>query len=151
MSKAKRPFRLTRGGWVFILYTIGIGAGAINTGNNLLYLAFGIFLGLILASGVLSDLSLWKLEATLQLPKSIHAGQAGFIPIQVINHKKWFPSIAVRVELVGTLRGKPVTLQVFSPAIYSGEVFSGHFSWTPSQRGLFEIQSLRFSTKFPFG
>jgi hypothetical protein len=68
LFSSRRPFKLTPGGWVFILYTIGVGAGAINTGNNLLYLVFGVFMGLLLASGVLSDLSLWGLSVDVVFP-----------------------------------------------------------------------------------
>src|SRR5437762_14366115 len=99
LVKAKRPFKLTRGGWVFILYTIGVGAGAINTGNNLLYLVFGIFLGLILASGVLSDLTLWGVSVEPLLPLSGRAGEPLYIPFKVTNNKKWIPSLSVRIEV----------------------------------------------------
>src|SRR4029079_6381218 len=90
---SKRPFKLTKAGWVFILYTIGVGAGAINTGNNLLYLVFGVFLGLILASGLLSDLSLWGLTAQWEFPLHAEAGDLSLIRIHVTNEKRRLPAV----------------------------------------------------------
>ena len=49
-----RPIRFTRFGTFYILFTIGVGAAAINTGNNLLYLILGMLLGFIVISGFLS-------------------------------------------------------------------------------------------------
>jgi uncharacterized protein (DUF58 family) len=60
--RAKRKFRLTREGRVFLFVTIGVGFAAVNTANNLLYLVLGLLLSLLLVSGVLSDLALWKLR-----------------------------------------------------------------------------------------
>src|SRR5688572_6678234 len=98
--RATRPFKLTRAGWVFILYTIGVGAGAINTGNNLLYLAFGVFPGLIIASGTLSDMSLWNLDAEAIWPRSTSAGKAVMVPVRVTNRKRFLPTICVTIDLM---------------------------------------------------
>ena len=76
---------------MFILYTIGVGAGAINTGNNLLYLAFGVFLGLIIASGALSDMSLWSLDADCVWPRSVDAGEPVMIPPRDVSIRRSTP------------------------------------------------------------
>ena len=48
-------------GRTFIVVTVGVGLGALNTGNNLLYLVLGMMLSLIVVSGVLSERVLRKL------------------------------------------------------------------------------------------
>ena len=47
--------RIPFAGRVFLLMTLGVGVAAVNTGNNLLYLALSLNLSLILLSGVLSE------------------------------------------------------------------------------------------------
>ena len=151
LFKIRRPFRLTRGGWVFILYTIGVGAGAINTGNNLIYLIFGIFLGLFIGSGILSDLGLWKLEFKGAYPLEASAGYPVFVPIAIKNKKKWVPSLSVLVELEGTLNREPITIKKFIPVIFPQKEVSSHLVFFPLDRGLFRVRRVRMSTRFPFG
>src|SRR3978361_2298220 len=59
----RRRFPPTREGWWFLIATLLLGLAAINAGLNLLFLVWGMMLFLILASGVLSELCLRKLEA----------------------------------------------------------------------------------------
>ena len=150
-SRNKRLFRLTRGGWIFILYTIGIGAGAINTGNNLLYLIFGLFLGMILSSGVLSDLTLWRVSVDLTAPISGYAGESLYFPVRLRNSKKWFPSLSVQVQVEGRLQGQPLNGQAFCPSIGKNGEASTLLLLHPRTRGSFEVQAVKISTRFPFG
>ncbi len=55
MFRLPRRLRITFEGKAFLLITLGVGAAAINTGNNLLYLAFSMNLSLIVVSGFLSE------------------------------------------------------------------------------------------------
>ena len=48
-----RQLKTTREGKLLIAITLGLGFGAINSGNNLLYLILGMLLSLIVLSGVL--------------------------------------------------------------------------------------------------
>ncbi|MBF5044040.1 DUF58 domain-containing protein [Aggregicoccus sp. 17bor-14] len=49
-------------GRTYLVLTVGIGLGALNTGNNLLYLVLGLLLSLMVVSGVLSERCLRDLE-----------------------------------------------------------------------------------------
>ncbi len=149
--QSKRPFKLTGAGWVFILYTIGVGAGAINTGNNLLYLVFGVFLGLMLASGFLSDLSLWAVDVSYTLPHAAAAGEPMSILLAVENTKRRVPSISVIVTIEGKLRGKIVRLRRYVPYIAARGLVQTRFEWSPPERGQFELHQVRLSTRYPFG
>ena len=40
--RGRRYLKFTREGRVFLLVTLGVGTGAVNTGNNLLYLVLGL-------------------------------------------------------------------------------------------------------------
>ncbi|MDE3033930.1 MAG: hypothetical protein KGI56_09720, partial [Acidobacteriota bacterium] len=53
---------LTGLGTQYLLALLAVGAFAVNTGNNLLYLVFSLMLGLLLVSGILSRRALSDLE-----------------------------------------------------------------------------------------
>ncbi len=142
---------MTRPGWVFILYSIGVGAGAINTGNNLLYIVFGIFLGLLLASGTLSDLSLWGLDVGWIFPSTLRAGARADVWLTVTNTKRWWPSLGVSVILEGTLAGESVRFSAYAPCIRKNEMLRLPAGWTPERRGEFVLNQIRVSTRYPFG
>ena len=76
-----RKFRLSREGRVFLFVTIGVGFAAVNTANNLLYLLLGLLLSLLLVSGVLSDLALWKLKMRRRVPARLFAGAKTIIEV----------------------------------------------------------------------
>ena len=149
--RARRPFQLTTAGWVFILYTVGVGAGAINTGNNLLYLIFGVFLGLIMASGALSDMSLWGLRAECFWPHAAPAGSPVMIPVRVHNEKRRLPSLCVTVEVSADLRGSQVVGRAYIPYIPAGASLTAHVMLTPAERGWLHVRAVRFQTRYPFG
>ncbi|MBJ6762915.1 DUF58 domain-containing protein [Myxococcaceae bacterium JPH2] len=50
-----RTLRVTRTGRTYLVVTFGVGLGALNTGNNLLYLLLGMLLSMVVVSGVLSE------------------------------------------------------------------------------------------------
>ncbi len=149
--KPKRPFKLTPGGWVFILYTIGVGAGAINTGNNLLYLIFGLFLGFIIASGVLSDADLWRLDVAWHFPQAAQARQPCSIPLSITNRKSWLPSVSVTVHVEGALNGEAASPAVFVPSVLPHETIARDAIFIPARRGRFTLKHIQLTTKFPFG
>ncbi|MCP3101619.1 DUF58 domain-containing protein [Myxococcus sp. K15C18031901] len=50
-----RTLKVTRVGRTYLVVTFGVGLGALNTGNNLLYLLLGMLLSMVVVSGVLSE------------------------------------------------------------------------------------------------
>jgi uncharacterized protein (DUF58 family) len=151
LFSSKRPFKLTRPGWVFILYSIGVGSGEINTGNNLLYIVFGIFLGLLLASGALSDLSLWGLDVTWIFPTELRAGERADVWMSVRNGKHWWSSLGVSIIFVGKLGDQAVRFSGYAPCVRRGETVQLSAGWVPAARGEFTLEQVRVSTRYPFG
>src|SRR6478735_6725178 len=93
-----RALKTTREGKYFIGITIGVGFAAINTGNNLLYLLLGMMLSLIVASGILSEMSLRALGVTRQPPQRIYAKTPFLMGIGLRNAKARAPSFSIEVE-----------------------------------------------------
>lgn len=70
------PRRLvfTRPGKFFMLLTLGVGLGALNTGQNLLFLLLGMLLSAIIASGLLSEAVIQRLRIRRAPPRRLWAG-----------------------------------------------------------------------------
>lgn len=94
----RRAFRFTREGKVFVAVTIGVGLAAVNTGNNLLYLVLGLMLSLLLVSGTLSDVALWRVRLARRLPRHAFADTPFVVEMTLRNTKKRLPSFALEVE-----------------------------------------------------
>src|SRR5919106_6811045 len=75
LLRPPRTLRLTAAGRTFLVVTLGIGVGALNTGNNLLYLVLGLLLGLIIASGILSEMCLRGLHVRRIGAEAAFAGE----------------------------------------------------------------------------
>jgi hypothetical protein len=65
--------RPTKVGLTFIALSLFVGYAAINTGNNLLYLAFGIMISFVVASGILSMINLSWIAVSLNRPGVLFA------------------------------------------------------------------------------
>ena len=144
-----RKLRLTREGRYFLLITFCVGFAAINTGNNLLYLLFGMFLSLIIVSGVMSELSLRKLTVTRRLPPRAQVGRAHLVEIEVYNHKQRIPSYAIEVEDLRA--GQPADKRCFFLKISPRSAQVAAYRRTPARRGRDRHVGFRLATRFPFG
>ena len=158
--RAPRQLRITRIGWFYIGLTFGLGAAGINTGNNLIFLTCGVMLGMIVASGILSERCLRGLTVRRELPDRFTAGQATLVGIAVHNQKKG-PSFGILVSEETTLppvqgielrnkRGLPLGQCQF-PIIRPGETARRAYLFTPVRRGTLSLVRLRVATRFPFG
>ena len=94
-TKAIRP---TRDGWWCVFAAVGLGVAAVNTGNNLAYLLCSMLLALIIVSGMLSDLTIRGLQATVTVPEAIHATQPALVTVALANRKRRLASYSVALE-----------------------------------------------------
>src|SRR5690349_24747196 len=92
----RRSLRLTSEGTRFLLFTIGIGVAALNTGNNLFYLLLAMMLSLVVISGLLSEQCLRWLDFRRHLPDLIMADQPSTITVSITNRSRWLPSYSPR-------------------------------------------------------
>ncbi|MDH4281130.1 MAG: DUF58 domain-containing protein [Myxococcales bacterium] len=147
-KRSRRSFRLTREGRAFLFVTIGVGLSAVNTANNLLYLVLGLLLSLLLVSGVLSDLALWKLKIERRLPSRFFTGTRSLIEVTLINDKRWLSSVSVEViDELGGIDTDPARFLRVAPGVT--EVAS--YGYEPQQRGIVELGTMRVRTRYPFG
>lgn len=143
-----RMQRVTREGWFYVGFTLVVGAAAINTGNNLLYLVLGLQLSLIVLSAFLSESALRGISLRRELPGHAEAGQPCRATYVVRNDKRRFASYSlVFTELEGPARG----VRVFLNQIPAGA--TRRISWEAvfPHRGEGRFGLVRVATRFPFG
>ena len=146
--RSRRKFRLTREGRAFLFITIGVGLAAVNTANNLLYLVLGLLLSLLLVSGVLSDLALWKLQIQRKLPTRLFAGRRSLMDVALLNEKGWLSSVSVEtIDELDGIETEPARFVRVPP----GETSVASYRFETQRRGIIEFGTMRVLTRYPFG
>lgn len=143
---APRTLRPTREGWWCLLATVGVGFAAVSTGNNLLYLLEAMLLGLIVVSGLLSEMSMRGLHLALRVPDEVFAGRPALFAVAIVNGKRRLPSYSLALAAPG--HGEIVR---YLPRLRAGEERLLAWETTFPARGRERLPALRVTTRFPFG
>ncbi|MBI5576599.1 MAG: DUF58 domain-containing protein [Deltaproteobacteria bacterium] len=133
------------GKW-FLLITLGVGAAAINTGNNLLYVALSMNLSLILVSGFLSEWCIRRTDVRVRHANEAFASRESLLAVTCSAAGKRFPSISLKVSL--PLGGNASAVRF--PEIPAGGTATRVVAFRPERRGPIAVPSCSISTKFPF-
>lgn len=147
-TRPKRRLSFTREGRIAVVMAVAVGVAAMNTGNNLLYLLLGWVLSFIVASGVLSELTLRGLAVTRVFPAVVVAGEPFLLELTIINQKPKRASYSIEIE--DLVAGSPVDKRCYFLKIPAGKVQQSAYRHTIAQRGLYRIDGVRLATKFPF-
>jgi len=140
--------RVTREGWLFILISLAVGLAAIRSGNNLLFLILGMMLGLLVVSGILSELSLRGLTFDRMPPSALHAAKPFLMGISVTNVKRHVASFSIEVE---DIQGDRVLdKRCYFLKIPAGRTQSTAYRHAFPRRGVYPFSGFKISTKFPF-
>src|SRR5258706_15357452 len=143
-----RRLSFTREGRIIVFLWVGVGFAAINTGNNLLYLLLAWLLSFIIASGVLSELTLRALSVERRPPPRIYAGEPFLMEVVIKNGKSKRASYSIEVE---DLRGKtPIDKRCYFLKIPEAKSQRTSYRHTFIRRGLYTLTGYRIATKFPF-
>lgn len=149
IKKPSLDFSVT--GLVYCTIMMFIGLAAINTQANLLFGVFGLMIGILLVSFVISGLVLNRLKVERVLPDHAIVGRPIAIYYQITNQKRFWPSLSVTVtELDG--------VESFSrqPSAYLLHCANRMTATVPTEvvplkRGVVELDHYQLSTSFPFG
>ncbi|HET9624833.1 MAG TPA: DUF58 domain-containing protein [Kofleriaceae bacterium] len=143
-----RRLSFTREGRIIVVLAVGVGFAAINTGNNLLYLLLGWLLSFIIASGILSELTLKKLIVDRRPPPRVYAGEPFLMEVVIKNEKPSRASYSIEVEdLVATT---PLDKRCYFLKIPAAKAQRTSYRHTFVRRGLYTLTGYRIATKFPF-
>jgi len=146
-----RRYSITFPGLIFLGITTFVMVAALNSGTNLLYLAFGLMFGAFIASALLSRVSLKKVEARRIMSDHVIAGEPAIIQYHLTNRKRFWPCFAIRVaetnfdaDLVEYPRG-------YCLHIAPGKSVSVIGRLVADRRGLITLSDIRLRCSFPFG
>src|SRR3954470_2790126 len=143
-----RRLSFTREGRLIVVLAVGVGFAAINTGNNLLYLLLGWLLSFIIASGLLSEMTLKRLLVERRPPPRVFAGEPFLMEVAITNEKPRRASFSIEVEdLVGTT---PLDKRCYFLKIPAAKSQRTSYRHTFARRGLYTLTGYRVATKFPF-
>ena len=145
----RRSIRLTSEGTRFLLFTMGIGIAAINTGNNLFYLLLAMMLSLIVISGILSEQCFRRLTFHRHLPDLIMANEPTTVTVSVTNRHSLMPSFSLR--LFDVVEGKDVDRGLSIDHLPPQRSVLLSYPVLAATRGWIHLDGIRAETLFPFG
>ena len=140
--------RVTVSGTLFSCVVVLVGAGAMLSANNLLFLIVAALLATLLISGFINRLTLNRLQMEFQLPEHLPARTATTAHVKVTNNKKLIPSFSVFLEPRGE---SGFTRPLYFPLLTGGESTVQGVEVRFARRGRYTENNFRFSTRFPFG
>ena len=141
-----RRLRTTPAGRTYLVLAFGVGLGALNTGNNLLYLVLGLQLSIVVVSGILSEQCVRRIQVRRLLPAAPRA-RAPFHLAWAVRLEKG-QAFALSVSEVHPVLGTAVGRLAWLPA---GEEVVVRAVATAPRRGPLRLDVIRVSTTFPFG
>lgn len=140
-----RTLKTTRVGKTYLVLTFGIGLGALNTGNNLLYLVLGFLLAIIVLSGVLSERVIRDLRVRRLLPDGVFAQEPFALRYEVTRREG--RAFAVKVSEASS----PLTGWAWVPTVAAGEALIVRADMVAPRRGPLSLREVEITTAFPFG
>jgi uncharacterized protein (DUF58 family) len=130
---------------------MAVGAAAVFSGNNLLFLIAAAMMASLLVSGFVSRLCLAALELDFLVPEHVAAGRTIPARLYVRNQKWLMPSFSIRVEGIREAGSPALKSGVYFPLIAAGATVDETVEVRFPRRGAYRRNSFAFSTSFPFG
>lgn len=140
-----RTLSVTRTGRTYLVVTMGVGLGALNTGNNLLYLVLGLLLSMVVVSGVLSERCLRDLSVRRLGTEGAFAGEP-FAFRWGLTRRAGHGFALVLSEV-----GAPVSGQGRVPYLKAGAEHVVRADLTAPRRGPVRLTGVRVTTTWPLG
>lgn len=145
----RRSIRLTSEGVRFLLFTIGIGVAAVNTGNNLFYLLLAMMLSVVVVSGLLSEHCVRWLNFHRHVPDLIMANEPTMVTVSLTNRGRWLPSFSIR--LFDVADGHDLDRGLFVDHVPAQRSVLLSYPILAATRGRLRLEGIRAETLFPFG
>lgn len=142
---------LTAGGAMFIGASLVIGLAAINASINLLFLLFGMLIGVMVVSGRLARRCLRRVTVTREAPDAVVAGRPFTVRYRVSNARLRGAAHSLRIRERVQCGGEVLQLEGYLAVVPAGAVGCLDVQVVPPGRGVLQFERVRLSTRFPFG
>lgn len=149
----RRRYHIHLSGILFTGVTVLLGIGAINSQNNLLFLAFGICLGAVLVSGILSGAMMMGLRLHRLAVSDGVVGVPLRISYSVRSNSKLLAAYAILIRERHPKPESPIALPISTCIVKvgPGERVRCRALATPVRRGRLMLSRIEASSSFPFG
>ncbi|MBM4367111.1 MAG: hypothetical protein FJ102_12930, partial [Deltaproteobacteria bacterium] len=138
--------RPTREGVAYLALLVGVLFGAVNTGNNLVYMVLGVLLGMLVVANVVAEWNLRGLRVERRVPGEAFAGIPGMGALVLHNPRRRGAAYAIDIEALDGGRER-AHVETCGP----GERVELAASFTFPRRGMVPVSRLRVASAFPFG
>jgi uncharacterized protein (DUF58 family) len=148
----KRPgldFSIT--GLVYSAMMLFMGLAAVNSQANLLFGVFGLMVGILLVSGVVSRVVLKRLKVKRNLPAHGVVGRAMLATYELANGKRFWPSFSIALSELDGADAFTKQPQCYLLHVAAKMTASVPAEFIPRRRGLHQFDRYQLSTSFPFG
>ena len=141
-------------GLVYCSMMMFLGLAAINSQANLLFAVFGLMIGVLLVSGVISRLVLAGVRIDRRLPPVAQVGRPVRLRYSVSNRKRFWPTFSLTIaELDAGGTGSAFDRQPHAYVLHAASGMSAEVAAdvVPMRRGWVELDRVQIATSFPFG
>jgi uncharacterized protein (DUF58 family) len=151
LEPVRRRYEPHAPGVLYFVITVFLAIGAINSQNNLLFLAFGLAMAGLLISGLISGPPLMHIVARRLAPGPAHVGETAEIRYAVASRGGFIAAMGLEIrELSG-----PEAPSSFAPGailhLRPGTDRTAIAVVTPTRRGRHTLTGFSVSSAFPFG
>lgn len=150
----RRRYHASAGSVLYIMTTMFLAIGAINSQNNLLFFAFGIAAGAIVISGFVSGPALMGVRARRDLPASVEVGRPIVVRYTIWNRSRLWPAFGLTIAEEHTSGAESKELGTVHSCVHhvgAGQTVRATTTVTPRHRGLAPLDRFTLSTTFPLG
>jgi uncharacterized protein (DUF58 family) len=151
VAQRKPAIHFSMTGLVYCAMMLFMGLAAVNTQANLLFGVFGLMVGILLVSFVISRLVLRKLRVRRVLPDHGVVGRMMPVTYEFRNDKRFWPSLSVGVAEIDGADGFVRQPRCYLLHAAAGTVASVPGEWFPKRRGVHHLERYQLTTSFPFG
>ena len=138
-------------GLMYCCMMVFMGVAALNSQANLLFGVFGLMIGVLLISGIISRAVLRRLSVRRELPPHGVVGQPMRVTYEITNGKKHWPSLSVTLIELDGVQGFVAQPQCYLLHAAPGMTARIPVEFTAKRRGLYEFDHYQLATSFPFG
>ncbi|MGC3969303.1 MAG: DUF58 domain-containing protein [Pirellulales bacterium] len=144
---------ITREGLLYLGVMGTILIAAVIRQINLLMLLYGVLAGPLLLSWSLVRQTLKKIDVARKCPTAVNAGETFRVELTATNNKRRGSSFSVsaRDELKPRGETKTVGTEVYFPYLPVGQSQRAAYDGVLEQRGIYDFQPIKISTRFPLG
>ncbi len=149
--RTRHPLDMSVTGVVYAAMMLFMGLAAINSQANLLFGVFGLMIGILLVSYVISKLVLRRITVERALPEHGVVGRHCVFTYEIRNNKRFWPTLSVTVaelDAADAFLRQPQAYLLHAAARMTAVV---PCEVVPRRRGLHHFHRYQISTSFPFG